>query len=1123
MRILSVEIKNIASIEDAFIDFEHGALAHDSLFLICGETGSGKTTILDAICLALYADAPRTDNSSNEKTSNITIYDTLNFLRNGETKGWAKVRFLGNDRNTYSAQYEIHHTHNNVKCKKTASWILTDEKNNFSYKKKTEITNKIEEIIGLKYEQFIQTTILAQGRFAEFLKTDEKGKAAILEKLTGNNIYSLISKKIHEKYNKLRNELDNKKSSINNIVLLTPEEIDFLNSENKRITDFLAKTEMQIISISNRINWLSRKEDIQNSIDKRLNEMREIERTINSNEFQLDMRLTNLYRETEEIRNVISSKANYEKELLENDKCLSLSIKLFGSLLANSVELNSSREKIYREKEVLLSQKNSLERHSQMADISQTIVSKLDNAKKLSSSALENNKILNEQVSLLQKASSDANEYQKKFNIHKQTIAEIDKIISSLKEEMVLLPRTELSKRQNELRKRRDILNDIKRLYDDIKSQKELLDTETKDIEVHKAKLITLNNSLNVLQQEKEKKTISVNTSKEKLQRHETTVDEFVARLRASLSEGEPCPVCGSTSHNIKTEAFLIEQLQKSKAEFEIEENALNLIKDDINKTSVEINNINMLIIKGTEKINSYNKKEKELTLKLNALFDKLNEKPNEEHIISLCEETNSQLSEVDNKINKSNILQEKLDELNNKRTETSKEEHEIAETITSNENTITQAKTNITNLEKLIKNSLEEETSILNSLDSLISIDNWQDLYNSNCNGLIDEIKQITKQWTEINQGLDKTNTRLSNADEFCSKSQELISEIQAISPALAKIKASDFMTDGNLNDTNIQLASVKTKLSDSYKRIADLKCNIQHLSDAVSSFISNNSLGIDMPTLSTLYSLTPDNVKAKEETIKKVTDEYSLSHHYYKAALESFEQHLQTSDSSFSTEGKEELNKQKNSLINIKNNASENLSDVKVKLKLEENNKELFNKEANEIEAMEKEISHWDSLNNEFGSSEGDKFRKIAQSYTFSYLLSKANEHMRYINPRYTLECESNSHSILIRDNYMAGEIRAFTTLSGGETFLVSLALALGLSSLSDRKLQVETLFIDEGFGSLSPNCLEDVISTLERLQQQGRKIGIISHVAELSERIKTKIQLSRKNGKSTIEIIG
>ncbi|KAA6340014.1 Nuclease SbcCD subunit C [termite gut metagenome] len=181
--------------------------------------------------------------------------------------------------------------------------------------------------------------------------------------------------------------------------------------------------------------------------------------------------------------------------------------------------------------------------------------------------------------------------------------------------------------------------------------------------------------------------------------------------------------------------------------------------------------------------------------------------------------------------------------------------------------------------------------------------------------------------------------------------------------------------------------------------------------------------------------------------------------------------------------------------------------------------------------IKSLEKELAekrdlslNWKKLNEMFGSATGTKFKEIAQGYTLDALLVYSNRHLQQLSGRYLLQRIPDTLALQVVDMDMLNEVRTVYSLSGGESFLVSLALALGLSSLSSNRMKVESLFIDEGFGSLDRDTLRIAMDTLERLQNQGRKIGVISHVSEITERIHTQIKVVKStNGKSRIEIIG
>ena len=198
--------------------------------------------------------------------------------------------------------------------------------------------------------------------------------------------------------------------------------------------------------------------------------------------------------------------------------------------------------------------------------------------------------------------------------------------------------------------------------------------------------------------------------------------------------------------------------------------------------------------------------------------------------------------------------------------------------------------------------------------------------------------------------------------------------------------------------------------------------------------------------------------------------------------------------------------------------------LSTMEARLLQQAKNKLTVEQIAKELAEKQTVAERWAKLNKLIGSADGAKFEVIAQSYTLNLLLLHANQHLSYLSKRYKLQQVPDTLALQVIDCDMCDEIRTVYSLSGGESFLISLALALGLSSLSSNNLKVESLFIDEGFGSLDAESLRTAMEALEQLQMQGRKIGVISHVQEMSERISVQVQVHKKvNGKSVLTVVG
>jgi exonuclease SbcC len=170
---------------------------------------------------------------------------------------------------------------------------------------------------------------------------------------------------------------------------------------------------------------------------------------------------------------------------------------------------------------------------------------------------------------------------------------------------------------------------------------------------------------------------------------------------------------------------------------------------------------------------------------------------------------------------------------------------------------------------------------------------------------------------------------------------------------------------------------------------------------------------------------------------------------------------------------------------------------------------------------DARQREVNKWHRLNELIGSADGKKFRVFAQGLTFCILLSHANQHLQRMTDRYILIQDKDLPlDMQVIDTWQGGVVRSVKNLSGGEIFMVSLALALGLSHMASQNVRVDSLFLDEGFGTLDDDALETALSTLSGLEQEGKLIGVISHVSALKERIPVRISIEKgSNGRSTI----
>ena len=273
MKIEKIIIENINSIEKAEISFSEGILANEPLFLITGETGSGKSTILDAITLALYDKSPRYENTKNkEKTENglSTVQSTTNALRKGTNDGKAEVWFcIGNDR--YIATWQMHRTRNGkYESTNRRKLEVVKGEERIVLETKIDIVNqRVTELVGLTYDQFVRSVMLAQGQFNTFLTSEKTKQTEILEMLTGTEVYSKIADIVGKRKNEAKTNVEKASDLYNSLNknILSDEEVTGLNEELAKNETLLKENEQEIKAVETKIRNLEKLETLDKEID----------------------------------------------------------------------------------------------------------------------------------------------------------------------------------------------------------------------------------------------------------------------------------------------------------------------------------------------------------------------------------------------------------------------------------------------------------------------------------------------------------------------------------------------------------------------------------------------------------------------------------------------------------------------------------------------------------------------------------------------------------------------------------------------------------------------------------------------------------------------------------------
>ena len=385
-------------------------------------------------------------------------------------------------------------------------------------------------------------------------------------------------------------------------------------------------------------------------------------------------------------------------------------------------------------------------------------------------------------------------------------------------------------------------------------------------------------------------------------------------------------------------------------------------------------------------------------------------------------------------------------------------------------------------------------------------------------------DFAELLKEQAETYQKNVKRSQTLANSlsemTNSCQMVKDVIDEIVQLMPAWKEFTASDKTKQtGLLKKANDVKSKTSTALAGLQQAEETAKVNSQQLDSFLADHkdisierlnVLNDYTATQISEVNTLLDTDRKKMLAKETLMK---DAVRKQNEHLKEKPE-----LQDGDTIETLDAR--IKEQEPKLIEF----AEKKGAISQELKADEENKKNRGKLIEEVEKKSAEYQKWSRMNQLIGDATGNKFRKIAQSYVLTSLIHSANSYMKTLTDRYTLKVAPGTFVISLEDAYQGYVSRAASTISGGESFLVSLSLALALSDIG-QQLSVDTLFIDEGFGTLSGEPLQNAINTLRSLHtKSGRHVGIISHVEELQERIPIQIQVMQEgnNSSSKVKII-
>lgn len=1144
MKLKTLDIENIASFEKASVDFDNGPLGNADIFLINGETGSGKSTLLDAICLALYDNTPRMNaggrGDKENMPDNITYGNPMRLLRLNTNQGLVKLIFEA-DGDNWEALWTVRRIRERRRkkdeepgTKLKREWTLTNLRTRETMTQIREINTAVARLTGLDFGQFCRTTMLSQGEFAAFLKSDVDEKAALLQKITGLDKFEKAGKKIFaitSAKDRIRQAAKERRDALV-AQALSGERRAELEAEDAELARRKSEAENLKKRLTEAASWETRRNEIAQKLEKAINIRNDAEKQARSEKYADAIKGIRLFDASAKARSALSFLREAQKRLEAEQVRLVSCRHNFRDLTCRLAALENELTKTTRTRDAIDAAIESRRPIRSILDNAPMLAGKLNSVADLRSAvaASERNlKTADEDI-----ANVIRPRLQHAEAVEKECSTTLVNIRKKLEETSEKLAETKLS----DMRKEKDALSESSRkldrlsaIVDAVKRSDESLAACGRVMDDITARSAASQKAL----AEAGKTLIAARAARDACKKSSDdaarAAGDAAEHLRANLRVGDSCPVCGSLiDHELTAGEILRELADKARLEFERHqseyetalrhqaeiESTIKALAVDKEKTDNELGRLNEekkrlsddLSVKSHELgITVDSNLADTISHRIATVADRIGELSSQIAAAETLEKTVGELrASVDN-------IQRRLDSA---RKACEKERQILSGALERRSAISATIETNNVN----IASTLDELSATLDG--SAVSSRDFRREpaeYAADITAAAKELTSLLEQSTSLSKQLETLTGVIDRSrrlrDEITARID--ISDIEPAAAIPMKVDApsveKDFYSLSNavtsavasINAQNTELSRQKTLLDD---------------------FFATNPT-IDRAEVEHLMTLPESTVKGWRDTVDNIQRLLIASETELSAVKRESQEHAKTRPADLIDEtadnatGNGWLAADLHPLIAEAEKAEREALEERARIKAVFDNAARYSAELlradEELAAADADYSRWEQLCRYLGDAEGKKFRRVAQSHLLECLINGANSYLKRLNDRYELEVYPGTFTIMVTDSYQDYARRTANTISGGETFLVSLALALALSDIGEMR-GCDTLFIDEGFGSLSGEPLDRAVATLKSLHHHvGRRIGIISHIASLREKIATQIIVERSTGRA------
>lgn len=1220
MRIRKIKLLNLNSLRgETDIDFNAPPLSQTGLFAITGDTGAGKSTILDALTLGLYGQVPR-----QAEEGEIMSY--------GTGKSLAEVEFEVSG-SLYRSRWSIWRAREQPdgnlqpSRRELSKWDKEAKAFEIIGERKREIDELVASITGLDYNRFCRSVLLSQGEFAAFLKAAPQERSELLERITGTGIYSELSKAAFERHKLEKQQLDATKQAIEQLDLLGPEEEAALAEDLTAQKTAADQQAAAVQALREQYDWLQQLQKLEDrahalseareALDddsqafepqaakladhlralplqlalQRFQDQQQQAEAVQAQLAELQTKLPLLQQAASEQEAEAQTKQQAwtaQRDALEAQEPLFEQVKALDLEIANkALPFQKQQQRAQQLSELIANSEKTLtavQADQQQAQKKQSTLVDWLKAHAQRQSLIEDLPLIEEQRDRLRELyrerkqkteqqqtwAAEQKQTQKTAEQQQQKLARLDAQLSEQQTALKALVPDKLVQHRGELldllhqeieslnEQQRNFqqLQKLSQEYEALLKEQSRIDQALHDL--HEAERAITRDLLNNLDQsEDHSRTLQYKRDIYEQQRTLSNYEED----RAALKPGEPCPLCLSTDHPFH-EHPVKPFLNQAKADLDkAERYAEKLQKEQRRLLNQQTEyGLQMAALQGSER-EGIKGKAAECEEKLMACEQSMAkllfqlpeaEQAEQQHLVSTAllaskaKAIEAQLAQRQADRKQLKTLSSKLDKLEREQLAT-KEEWQKQQT---------ELRVQANSLERLVNEQQEAEQRLQQAMQRANKLMGKYGMAfdEEKAKAAFAQLKQQKEEWESAQKEAEALRGQLS---ELAIKQQQQTAQIEERQAELKALQT-------ELATEEEALATLQQERQERFGS-KDPKAEQQAMRQAVQqaeqqAMAAAKSAQLAEQARAQAQAAEQDKTESLKGLTTKLEDlKSSLSEQAEQAGFEHTAAAqtalLPETEAKILAEQSESLKQRKLELAQSWKDLNEQLDSERKRAltdhdketayqKLEEeqaklgelqqqlgalNEQQRRQKErraqaaglSEQLEQQQQQYRRWAKLNDIIGQADGNKFRLFAQGLTLQKLTQLANKHLAQLHGRYLIQKRGHEDLALdIIDTFQADHRRSMNTLSGGESFLVSLALALGLSDLAGRNAQIQSLFIDEGFGALDEHTLDLAIATLENLQASGKSIGIISHVKVLKERIATQIQVIKQgNGFSEI----